>query len=90
MTNILLIVVLSGNLKVWSDSPFNFLSTHNALQHCNVFRYSIKMQNLAKVQNGRLAPSIRQDAHADGAKRRFIACGLVNTVDLILPSLNVR
>ena len=42
MTNILLIVVLSGNLKVWSDSPLNILFTHNALQLCNVSRYSLK------------------------------------------------
>ena len=62
--------MLSGNLKVWSDSPFNFLSSHNALQLCNVSRYSLKkMQNLAQVQNGRLAPPMRQDAYADGAKR---------------------
>ena len=27
------------------------------------------MQNLAQVQNGRLAPPMRQDAYADGAKR---------------------
>ena len=27
------------------------------------------MQNLAKVQNGRPALPMRQDAHADGAKR---------------------
>ena len=27
------------------------------------------MQNLAQVQDGRLVPPIRQDAHADGAKR---------------------
>ena len=30
------------------------------------------MQNLAQVQNGRLAPPIRQDARADGAKRQEV------------------
>ena len=69
MFNILLIVVISGNSKVWSDGPFNFLSTHNALQVSNVPRYRLKMPNLAQAQKGRLAPPTRQDAHADGAKR---------------------
>ena len=47
MTNIFLVVVFTGNLKVWSDSPFNFLSTHNALQLCNVSRYRLKIDKFS-------------------------------------------
>ena len=63
MAQIELIIVLFDNLKVWSYSPFKFLSTHNAAQLCNVSRYGLKIAQFSTVQNGCLAPIV-YNAHA--------------------------
>ena len=52
MAHIWLIIVLFGNLKAWSDSPFNVLSTHNASQLRNVSRYGIKCKILQRCKVG--------------------------------------
>ena len=86
MTNILLIVVLSGNLKVYTYGRIAHSISFPHITHYNfvtffVSRYSLKMQNLAQVQNWRLAPPIRQDAHADRVKRPAVE-KLINVYDV--------
>ena len=69
MAHILLIIVIFGNLKAWSDSPFNVLSTHNASQLRNVSRYGINAK-FCRGEKWASCPTYGgNNAHAVGKKR---------------------